>query len=325
VQPLASFDPTALPPADLLRAALEDPDFRRAQAAARELAHRPEVDLTPLAEALRSPELSVQRRAAQALAVLGERAAPAAGALIEASRDPRWTVREAAVQALGALPGMEAVRDALLQAALHDRVAIVRAAASAALAGGETEPILAALRAALEHPFPRVRCRALRALGRFPGRFEGLLPLFERSLGESHAKVRAAAAEVLGECGPAALPAIPALLRRLRDRDARVQRTAASSLAALRNHLSEPARVMLDRLAGAGSAEENLRAALSVPPEGLGTLVTWEEAASLLDAAVAAWGHITPGRSVEKVRAAAREREVVRLTARVWAGVLARM
>src|SRR5262245_22708004 len=171
MQPPAPFDPTALAEADLLRVAVEDSDFRRAQAAARELARRPDLDLAPVlarfAQALRHPEATRQRRAAQALAILGERAAPVAAALIEAAGDPRWTVREAAVQALGLVAGgSEAAREALVSAALHDRVPLVRSAAAGALPRPASPATVAALCHGLQHAFPRVRCRALQALAR---------------------------------------------------------------------------------------------------------------------------------------------------------------
>jgi HEAT repeat protein len=319
MQPPAPFDPAALSEAELLRTALLDPDFRRARSASAELACRPDANLTfaldQLAGALRHPDAATQRRAAQALAALGERAAPAADALIQASADPRWTVRESAVQALAALaPALEAARAALLQLCLHDKAAHVRAAAVAGLALPGSEAV-AALRRGLEHPFPRVRCRALRALVRFTRDLPELIPLFERSLAESHARVRSTAAEVLGECGHAGLAAVPALLRRLRDRDRRVHAAATAALARLRPLLPAAAGVVLDRLAGPGSAEENLRAALGAE---------WQTASGLLDAAEAAWSRVAPGRGAEEVRAAARQREAVRLTARLWAEVLDR-
>src|SRR5262249_46235529 len=126
MQPPARFDPTTLAEADLLAVALEGGDFRRAQAAARELARRPDIDLAPVlerfAQALRHPEAARQRRAAQALMVRGERAAPVTAALIQAAEDARWIVREAAVGALEAVAsGSEEARQALVRAALHDR------------------------------------------------------------------------------------------------------------------------------------------------------------------------------------------------------------
>ena len=48
----------------------------------------------------------------------------------------------------------------------------------------------------------------------------------------------------------------------------------------------------------------------------------WEAVAPLLSAAEGRWALIPPGRNLEKVRAAAREREVVRMTARLWAALL---
>jgi HEAT repeat protein len=340
MRPPTSFDPTVLTEAELLRMALDDADFRHASAAARELIRRPDAmqaaTFDALARGLRHPDAVVQRRAAQTLAAFGERAAPAAAALIEASADRRWPVREAVVQALAALGACEEVRQALVRLSLHDPVAHVRAAAALS----REEAALAALRQALEHPFRRVRGRALQALLGFQTHREELLPLFEQSLTDSHARVRRTAAEVLGACGQAALPAVPSLLRRLRDGDERVHLAASAALARLRPLLASSAQLVLDRLGGTSSAEENLRAALCEPalPDDIRRLFvaaclgqdtvplapteTWVAVAGLLDAAEVACTPIPPARNVAVVRGAVRQREVLRLTARLWAGML---
>src|SRR5262245_49107368 len=131
-------NPAARSDTDRLADALIDPDHRRAQAAAREVIQRSDVDLATildrLGECFDQPEAQLQRRAAQALALLGERAAPLVKVLLVAVRSSHWTVREAVLLALGSVAGTDAtVQSALIHAALHDRVALVRTAATQVL------------------------------------------------------------------------------------------------------------------------------------------------------------------------------------------------
>jgi HEAT repeat protein len=266
MRPVNAFDPATLDDAALVRIALEDSDFRRARAAGHELAQRTastQATVDAFASALAHTSSELPRRAAQVLALFGEKAAPAAKALIDACSDRRWTVREAVVQALAALTGLPVVRDALLQLSLHDRVAHVRAAAAAVLAGmHQHAQAVYALGKALEHPFPRVRCRAMQALVRFESLREALVPIFARSITDSHALIRRTAVEVLGGCGRPALTAVPSLLRRLSDGDRRVRLAASAVVTRLRTLLDAPAQMVLDRLGGTDSPEENLRACL---------------------------------------------------------------
>ncbi len=312
------LDAASLSEADLLRIALGTADFRQAQAAARAIAFRSDLNLErvlgSLADGLRHREVLVQRRSAQALALLGAGAESVVAPLVEASLGPHWTVREAALQALGAMVATSPeARSALIHSALHDRNALVRRAAAQALSTcDQADPAVSELVQALQHHYPRVRCRALRALVHFESRRSELLPLFERMLNESHAKVRRAAAEVIGTCGPVGLPSVPALLRRLRDRDAGVHAAAAAALAHLRQFLTPDVQRVLDVLVRPDPVEVNLRVVLTQP--GL---------TDLLQAAEEAAGSRVPDdRHLERIRTAAREREVFRLQSRLWKRLL---
>jgi hypothetical protein len=268
------MDPVPLPEtlADLLQVALHDRDFRRSQAAAQALSRADAPALVPvltaLEDGLRDADVLVQRRAAQLLATLGERARPALPALIEALRGRRWTAREAAALALGQVGTDDpSARTALVGCVLHDRTALVREAATrslGALAANAPEAV-AALRAATEHEHARVRCRALRALARFGDR-EGVVAAVAKALTDSHLKVRRAAAEVLGTLGAAALPVLPALLRRRYDRDRGVAKASAQSLDQLRGALPFPLAEWLQPFtAPAASPGDGLRTLLERP------------------------------------------------------------
>jgi HEAT repeat protein len=214
-------DGTPPSPADVLRVALEDRDVRRSQAAARALAAQPPEAapglLEGLSAGLKHPEVLTRRRAAQLLGGLGLRAAPAIPALIEALGGPRWTAREAAALALGrAGAGSPLARDALLRCALYDRTPLVRGAAAQGLAllGAEVVGAVEGLRDACRHRHPRIRCRALQALGELAALSEDFPSLLAAALADSHAKVRRTVAALAGGLGPAALPLLPSLLRR---------------------------------------------------------------------------------------------------------------
>jgi HEAT repeat protein len=341
--------------AELLQTALHEHDFRRSQAAARALSACPAADLAPcvpeIAAALCHPDPLVQRRAAQALAVLGPAAASAVPALIEALSARRWTMREAAAQALGRVGGSSAaLRAALVTSALHDRTALVREASTLAL--GQLGEALAArgdLLAGLRHPFARVRCRALRALA-LPGHFcPDLLSVFTTALADGDFKVRRTAAEQLGPLGALALPALPALLRRQHDREARVGAVASAALAQLGKELppplqpwlryfsepGQPASVGLQRALVEGDLPGPLQSdflALCArrtrwhqrlaPVDGASAAIPaapWEAAQGVLDAAArAAEAHAPPKRERAHVGAAAREQEAAWLTAWLW-------
>jgi hypothetical protein len=211
----------------------------------------------------------VQRRAAQVLGALGPRAAESLSALTEALKAPRWTVREAAAQALGRVgAGLVSARLTLVECALHDSTALVRDAAAEALARcpEAVAESIADLRHGLGHVYAWVRCRAIRALGRFGAHAPLFLPPLIEALTDSHRKVRQASAEVLGTLGALALPAVPALLRRLYDGEMRVSQAAAAALGLIGKAAPAPLQQWLTRLAQPSRPPgEVLRVALDSP------------------------------------------------------------
>ncbi|MCI0455463.1 MAG: HEAT repeat domain-containing protein [Gemmataceae bacterium] len=268
------MDPVPPPKAfaDLLQAALHDRDFRRSQAAAQALSRADEPSLAPVLAALEDgllhADVLVQRRAAQLLAELGERARPALPSLIKALGGRRWTAREAAALALGQVGAEDtSARAALVECVLHDRTALVREAATRSLVAlsASAPETVAALRAATAHAHARVRCRAIRALAQFASR-EGIVPALAKALTDSHLKVRRAAAEVLGNFGASALSVLPALLRRRHDRDKGVAKAAAQALEQLGGALPSPLADWLQPFtAPSTNPSDGLRALLERP------------------------------------------------------------
>jgi HEAT repeat protein len=213
----------------LLHSALHDPDFRKARAAARELAARPDVAavVAELTAALRHPEGVVRRRAGQALGVVGraECVAPLLGAL----RDPAWTVREATAEALGPFAvSDDAARHALVSCSLEDRNPLVRDAAARGI-GRLGETVVPELAKGLDHPHASVRARAARALSRLPASATVVGHLRFR-LEDGHYKVREAAAVALGGCGEAAVMVLPRLVRACFENERRVRAAAVEAV-----------------------------------------------------------------------------------------------
>ncbi len=341
--------------ADLLHTALHDRDLRRSQAAARALGDQPADELaahlSAFAAALRDTGPLTPRRAAQVLAVLGPAAVAAVPALVETLASRRWALREAVVQALGRVGAHSSeARAALVRCATCDPNALVREAAALALSNlAEAQAGVARfdLLGALRHSFPRVRCRALRALA-LPGQFApDLLPLFIAALTDGDLKVRRTAAEVLGPLGAAALSAIPALLRRRHDREVRVQMAAEAALAQLQPCLPPALQAWLRRFAQPGEiASASLQRALLAddlpgplrsaflevcdrrvrwhhrlatgdrPVSGPSPATTGEAASA---AKAAAEAHTAPRQGAERAGAAACEQEAAWLTAWLWA------
>jgi HEAT repeat protein len=258
------------PLSELLHTALHDLDFRRSQTAAQALLRREgEMDavLAGLAAALRHTEALVRRRAAQSLAVFGERARPLLPPLTEVLRDGSWTVREAAAQTLGRLGLAEPLaREALVRCTLHDRNQLVRIAAAQALTqlGGEITAAVDDLRSALRSPAMNVRKRAVQALACFAAHTDSFLADLEDRLRDSHLKVREATAAAVGQLGGAAVAALPGLIRRLHDQDTRVHVAAAQALARIADHAPPALQPWLTLLVRPGQrAEEAVSLALN--------------------------------------------------------------
>lgn len=252
----------------LAHAALHDPDFRQAHAAARRIVEAG-VDrvagLQALTDGLRHEDPRVRRRAAQAFGLLGPAAIPAADALRRALRDPSWTVREAVVQAIALLPvECVAARTDLVACALHDRSPLVRnGAGRAAVQLGLAAP--SALESALRHSHAKVRRRAVELLARSAPETPGLVSVLRNALQDGHVRVRLAAVVALGSFGPAAVVLLPRLVRCAFEADLRMRGATHASIDRL---LREPAAAPLGWLAEAltlSTPEAALRVGLERP------------------------------------------------------------
>jgi HEAT repeat protein len=196
---------------------------------------------------LGDPKPQLRVGAGLALAELGPAAREAENALVLALKDKDPEVRYAAVLALGAIPAEGSASIDGLARALADENWFVRFGATRALQnfGPRARSAVPALIRALEpndgvKDFRPVRCgAAMVALARIdPGakELEGAIGLVLQKLvgydGDGSDGARAVGAEMLGDCGPAALSAAPALLQRLKDEEGPVR--VASALALLR-------------------------------------------------------------------------------------------
>jgi len=194
---------------------------------------------------LKDPSPLVRVQAGLALAELGPAARESESALVAALQDPDPEVRYAAVVALGATgaDGKAAI-DGLARA-LQDESWFVRFPATQALAklGPKAAPARAALVEALSpkdgvKDFRPIRCaQAAAALAKIdPGAKEipGAIPLILEKLlgydGDGSDGARVVGAEMLGECGKAAVSAVPALVQRLKDPDGDVRVAVAVAL-----------------------------------------------------------------------------------------------
>jgi HEAT repeat protein len=338
--------------ADLLRTALHDRDPQHVRAAEQALLAIPaEQMLDMLVAGLRDGDVLAQRRAARLLGDMGVTAAiPDLGAKLGS---PRWTVREAAARSLGLVgAGSTAAREALLLCALNDRTALVRDAASQALArlSATDSAIVEGLCVGCRHRHPRLRCRALRTIAAL-GQQSAAVPTIQTALTDSDARVRRTAAKVLADLGAAGLPALPALLRRSGDRDPHVAAAAGEALRKLGMDLSGDRRAWLEYL-GSGPAE-NLPALLAAPDIPAVVLSAFTEAcwrrvrwysrlfpgetlpepaagatvqqaleAALTAAAQAEAAHAQAGRDLAMVQSAARRQEAGWLAAWLWAALV---
>jgi HEAT repeat protein len=208
----------------------------------------PPAKSRPLADwiaELQDPKGAVRVQAGLALAELGPAARESEAALAKALKDKDPEVRAAAVLALSATgaDGKPAI-EALAQA-LQDEAWFVRYSATRALQnlGPKAKDAIPALIEALQpkdgvKDFRPIRCaQAAAALAHIdPSRkeIEGAIPLILEKLlgydGDGSDGARVVGAELLGECGKAALSALPALLKRLKDEDGDVRVAAAAAL-----------------------------------------------------------------------------------------------
>jgi HEAT repeat protein len=217
---------------------------------------------------LEDPRPQVRVQAGLALAEFGAAAREAEAALVKALKDSDPEVRYAAVLAVGSTGSEGAAVVGGLASALSDENWFVRYTAAQVLQkfGPRAKAAVPALVRALQpsdgvKDFRPVRCAAaMVALSRIDPtvkELEGAISLVVEKLlgyeGDGSDGARAVGAEMLGECGPAAMPAVPALAKRLGDEegDVRVraaealikiapEKNAASALAILASALKDP-------------------------------------------------------------------------------------
>jgi HEAT repeat protein len=170
-------------------------------------------------------------------------------------------VREAVVGALGKVAGDNpSVQSTVVDRALFDRAGAVRDWALMVLKEYPGN-VLPAVRGALVHEHPRVRCRALRTLAQLAPMEERLATL-SKALDDSHFRVRRDAARLLAQMGSAALPALPRLARCRFDGEPRVAQAAANALARIAAGAAPIISEWLPRLSEGGDAKQALCTAL---------------------------------------------------------------
>jgi HEAT repeat protein len=167
--------------------------------------------------------------AAEALGLIGKKAAEALPVLVKLAADQDKYVRGQAATAMVRVdPAGEGVV-AALSGLVSDKSVSVRHKSIKALGevGSPAEAAVGALEKALADPRREIRRAAALALGRIGAKS---LPALEKALGADDPLVRKYAARALGDVRPAAASAVPALRKALADRDADVRREAVWSL-----------------------------------------------------------------------------------------------
>jgi hypothetical protein len=189
-------------------------------------------------EALKSPDPSARKKAADMLAQIGPEARAATPTLLQVAKDPEREVRAVAVMALGETS--QGTQDAIpeLIESIKDEDAGVRAAAAHSLAE------IWRMSAPQRNPAGRGQAAEPRREGKGnsaqnpPGKLappyvslaQKAVPVLTAALADPDTRVRASAAEALAETGPLAEPTVPSLIKLLQndeDRDVRLQSTLA--------------------------------------------------------------------------------------------------
>jgi HEAT repeat protein len=182
----------------------------------------------------RNPNPSARVHAAQVLSALGQDARVAIPVVIGALEDSNATVRLAAVGALVRL-GVPAGQLGAVLGASTDSDAAVRAAGIEALIAlhASVDILWVVAERAARDPDPIVRVQAAYALASTGGTVQVVTRLLV-VLADADARVRGAAATVLGRLGPAARGAAAALERATGDSDREVRAIATQALRAVR-------------------------------------------------------------------------------------------
>ena len=178
--------------------------------------------------ALKSPQSSIRRRAADLLALQGSKAKEATGDLIALLKDKQPAVRKSAALALAAIgPEASQASDALVECA-QDTDASVRAAAALALgeirARGQAISTLVNL---FRDPVHDVRFQAIGAIIKIgPSALNGLI----NTIPHENIHMRTSAIFALGEIGPDAKDAVALLIDQLQDKLPLIRNQSALSL-----------------------------------------------------------------------------------------------
>lgn len=198
-----------------------------------------------LVDGLTSRDTLVRAQTAEALGTIGEAAEDAAPALVAALSDGSDRVRAKAAEALGKIGdgAAEAAVPSLVRA-LRDKDNWVSALAAEALGemGGAAEEAVPALVKSLRHINPLVRANAAEAIGKAGSVAADAIPALEAAAADEDGGVRAQAVRAIG--GVASPGADRALLRGLGDLDPRVRAAAAEGLGQ-RGNASEAAAAAL--------------------------------------------------------------------------------
>jgi HEAT repeat protein len=191
--------------------------------------------LDDVARLLADPDVRIRRAAVDLLDVLEESAAPTIPALAQVLSDPYRNIRHAAVRALGHIAPDKSAAVAQRIAALvadTDRDVSLAAIATLEAIGPAAKESLPMLIEAIRQGGPDVRVAAMNALPRIGLQHAtAAIPAAIDALEACRdARVRRAAAELLGRFGPAARQAVPALRNRLGDDDAEVRIRASDAI-----------------------------------------------------------------------------------------------
>lgn len=183
----------------------------------------PQIDLTPLIEALAAPDAAARQEAARAL---GETRHPdAARPLIPLLQDPDEAVRCAAALALGRLGRLEAVEPLLPM--LEEGTPHERAVAAEALGMVDQLAAVEPLIEALHDPNDTVRRAVAAALGTYPTH-QAADALLGRLRWDQDPETRVAAAQALGRIGDP--ESVSRLMEAQTDGDPRVREAVRAAL-----------------------------------------------------------------------------------------------
>jgi HEAT repeat protein len=187
-----------------------------------------------LTKGLRDKEAAARRAALDVLEALGHAASPAGPALIDSLADPDRFVRWAAARILGKIsPAHAATAVPALALVLNDIDLDLSLAAATALEryGKAAKTAVPDLIRTLKSTDAVLRVAVIQALGAVGGpEAHAAIGELKNLVADPDARVRQAAAEVLGKFGPASAEAVKALNKALQDANPDVQKAAGEAL-----------------------------------------------------------------------------------------------